>query len=338
MYFAIVPDFLSEKGRKARNELRSASPLQKTGFPIIAALTIILAGCNARVVVSNNSNSETGVLANGSGSGGVFTYQRFTSASNTVDLGQQLSPSGGNDEVIAFENFRPPAIKTPVTWTGGSDTVNVPFSSEIFVPIKVWILKGPFETQRTRAINTCITTSGIWDSERMGLGIGSFDIVDATANPNAASYLAFDCSKRAGIEADIGKTAGRINIYVVDTVDGGVGRGQACQIGSDFVALGSAVGFELTSHETGHDFALTHVDDLAANFDQTNIMHSASNTRQFITEGQLFRSHLTTNSAINFLYAARPGQPTRNCARDTSSDTCPAIQKRIWADGAFLAD
>ena len=121
-------------------------------------------------------------------------------------------------------------------------------------------------------------------------------------------------------------------------MDGGAGRGNACQIGSDFVALGSAVGFELASHETGHDFALTHIDDLTANFDQTNIMHSASNTRQFITEGQLFRAHLTSNSAINFLYAARPRLPMRNSLRDTSSDTCPPIEKRIWADGTFPAN
>ena len=300
-----------------------------------ATLSIVVAGCNAKVVLSNTSSAERGVLANGRGSAGAFTYQRFTSATDTVDLGQQLSASGGNDEVVAFQSFRPPAIRTPVTWTGGSDTVNLGFASEVFIPIKVWILKGPFATQWARAISTCITTSGIWDSERMGLGIGSFDIVDATGNPNAANYLAFDCSKQAGIQADIGKTAGRINIYIVDTVDGGTGRGQACQIGSDFVALGSAVGFELASHETGHDFALTHIDDLTANFDQTNIMHSASSTRQFVTEGQLFRAHLTSNSAINFLYAARLGQPTRNCARDTSNDTCPPIQKRIWADGAF---
>ena len=306
---------------------------QKLLALVVANLAAVLASCNSQIVLSNTSGAERGALANGRGSGGVFTYQRFTSSTDVIDLGQQVSPSGGNDEAVAFQSFRPPAI-TPVTWTSTSD-VHLPFAGEIFIPIQVWILKGPFATQQSRAISTCITTSGIWDNERMGLGIGSFNITDATGNPKAANYLTFDCSKQAGIETDIGKTAGQINIYVVDTVDGGTGRGQACQIGSDFVALGSAVGFELASHETGHDFSLTHIDDLTANFDQTNIMHSASNTRQFITEGQLFRAHLTTTSAINFLYAARPGQLTRNCARDTSSDSCPPIQKRIWADGTF---
>lgn len=309
-----------------------------TAVPCFIAGIIFMAGCNARVVLSNTTGGERGVLANGKGASGIFDYQRFTSTTDTVDLGQTLQPSGGNDEVVAFENFRPPAIKTAVTWTGGSDSVNLPLANEIPVAIKVWIVKGPFADQRTRAINSCITTSGIWDNERMGLRISSFDITDATPNPKAANYLAFDCSKQAGIQTDIGKAAGMINIYVVDTVDGGTGRGQACNIGSDFVALGSAVGFELASHETGHDFSLTHVDDLTTNFDQTNIMHSASNTRQFISEGQLFRAHLTSNSAINFLYAARPGQPTRDCARDTASDMCPPIQKRIWADGTFPAN
>src|SRR5437899_9490721 len=89
-----------------------------------ALLSIALAGCNARVVLTNTTAGERGVLANGRGASGPFTYQRFTSATDTVDLGQELSPSGGNDEVLAFENFRPPAIQTPVRWTGGSDTVN----------------------------------------------------------------------------------------------------------------------------------------------------------------------------------------------------------------------
>ena len=245
---------------------------------LLAATVLVMAvaGCNAnaKIVLTNTTGSERGVLASGRGSSGPFTYQRFTSITDTVDLGQQLSPSGGNDEVLAFENVRPPAIRTPVTWTGGSDTVNLALANEIFIPITVWILKTPFATQQARAINTCITTTQIWDGERMGLGIGSFDITDATGNAKAATYQAFDCTKQAGIQTDIGKLAGRINIYIVDTVDGGTGRGNACNIGSDFVALGSALGFELAAHETGHDFALTHVDDLTATFDQTNIMHS----------------------------------------------------------------
>jgi hypothetical protein len=121
-------------------------------------------------------------------------------------------------------------------------------------------------------------------------------------------------------------------------VDGGASRGQACAIGSDFVAMGQSTLSDLLSHEIGHDFNLTHT-DADANFDQTNIMHSASSTRAFISEGQLLRAHMSAASALNDTYNARPGQPTRNCPySNTATDQCPAIQKRIWADGTFPAN
>jgi hypothetical protein len=171
----------------------------------------------------------------------------------------------------------------------------------------------------------------------MGVDFNTFEIVDATANTNASTYLDFTCAQRTGIQNDIGRRAGRINIYVVRTVDGGAGRGQACQIGSDFVAICANAGSELLSHELGHDFALQHIDGQAT-FDQTNIMHSASSTRQFITEGQLFRAHFRSDSALNATYNARPGQPTRDCGHSQADNGCPSLNKRIWDDGAFPAN
>jgi len=301
------------------------------------AAIFTLTGCADRVKLTNTSGSENGILVDGQSSSGPINDETFASSSTTIKVGR-LRASATSNEVIAFTNLRPVAIQTPVSWTSGRDTVNTPFANQIAIPVKVWIVKGPFNTQRTKAITACITTTAIWNSERMGVAFSPFEIVDATGDPDAPNYYAFDCSKKTGIETNIGKASGRINIYYVDTVDGGTGRGQACNIGSDFVAMGSNTGSELLSHELGHDFALTHIDDLTAVFDQTNIMHSASNTRQFVTEGQLFRGHLTTTSALNFLYAARPGQPTRNCARDTANDQCPQIKKRIWGDGTFPAN
>lgn len=301
---------------------------------VIVAGIFALLGCDDQVTLINTSGNSNGILVDGQSSTGPVNDQTFTSNSTTISVGQ-LSASVSSNEVVAFTNQRPAAIQTPVSWTSGSDNVSVAFSGQITIPVKVWIVKGPFDTQRMKAINACITTTSIWNNERMGVAFSPFEIVDATSDPDAPNYYAFDCSKKTGIETDIGKTIGRINIYYVETVDGGSGRGQACAIGSDFVAMGANTGSELLSHELGHDFALTHIDDLANDFDQTNIMHSASNTRQYITEGQLFRAHLSTTSALNFLYSARPGQPTRNCPRDTANDQCPQIKKRIWADGTF---
>ena len=303
---------------------------------ILILLSVPLAGCADKVTLANTSASEKGIMVDGQSSSGQVNDQSQTLATNGPFGVGQLTASPSSNEVVAFNSLHPVALQT-VAWTSSNDSITVTLPNLIQIPVKVWIVQGPFAAQRTRAINACITTSSIWTNDRMGVDFNPFEVVDATADPQAANYVTFDCSKRAGIEADIGKTPGRINIYWVNTVDGGTGRGQACQIGSDFVAMGSATGDELLSHELGHDFGLEHVDGQAT-FDMTNIMHSASNTREFITEGQLFRAHLRPASALNAIYAARPGLPTRNCAHGDATDQCPRVNKRIWADGAFPAN
>jgi len=67
-----------------------------------------------------------------------------------------------------------------------------------------------------------------------------------------------------------------------------------------------------------------------------NVMHSQSSGRQYLTEGQIFRAHLRTNSAINQLFGLRLGLPMRDCDRDTPALNCPPIRKRVWADGSRL--
>jgi len=309
------------------------TPVRRIGLLALACATFTAPGCDW-VKLNNGSGNQTGLLIDGRTSSGQVNDRSFTGSATVLGVGDFLS-GGASREIVAFTNSRPVAVRFSVPWTDSDDTVDVNFASEIAIPVKVWIVKGPFDSQRQKAIDACITTTDIWTRERMGVRFSPFEIVDATGDSEASNYFAFDCSKRDGLQRDIGKTDGRINIYFVDTVDGGTGRGQACSIGSDFVAMGSNTGDELLSHELGHDFGLEHVDAQTADFDQTNIMHSASNTRQFITEGQLFRAHLRPASALNAVYAARPGQPTRDCAHSADGDPCPLIQKRIFADGTF---
>ncbi len=312
--------------------------LSKAAFFLMLALSFLtLYGCGDDVDLSNTSGNEHGVLLDGEDSTGQLNDKTFVTASDTVDVGN-IDTSAISNEVIAFTNLRPLAITTPAAWTSGSDNIPVPFANEINIPVTIWIVRGPFGTQQLRALDAVTTTVGIWDDERMGVTPSPIQIVDATGDPDASNFFAFDCSLQNGIENNIGKTNGRINVYYVDTVDGGTGRGQACSIGSDFVAMGRFTGNELLSHEFGHDFGLTHIDNLIANFNQTNVMHSASNTRQYLSEGQLQRAHMKPNSALNAVYSARPGEPTRNCPRDTANDECVDIKKRIWSDGTFPAN
>jgi hypothetical protein len=156
------------------------------------------------------------------------------------------------------------------------------------------------------------------------------------------TWAAFTCGAAnanvAAIQADIGARVGRINVYLVGLVDGSTSRGNVCSVGGGFAAIAAGAGAELLAHELGHDFGLEHIDDLVGAFNPANIMHSASNVRQFLTEGQTFRAHLRSNSAINQVYGLRPGLPTRDCDRDTLTPLCPAIGKRLWADGVLPAN
>ncbi|WP_044397869.1 M66 family metalloprotease [Lacinutrix sp. Hel_I_90] len=288
------------------------------------------------VKINNASSSETGILVDGIKGGVQQNDNSFTASSTLRNIGSFTAP-GTNGEIIGFNSERPVAITTPVNWTTNRDEPDLNFNNIIKIPVKVWIVKGNFATQRALAISHCVYTANVWSTERMGVQFSPFEIVDATGDPDASTYYNYTCALQSGIENDIGKDANKINIYYVGTVDGGSSRGQACSIGSDFVAMGENTLSDLLVHELGHDFGLFHTNS-NANFNQTGIMHSASSTREFITEGQLFRAHVLSNSAINNIYNARPGAPTRSCGHTASSATCLNIDKRIWADGTFPAN
>ncbi len=289
-----------------------------------------------RVCLTNAPTNAKGILVDGQFTGGFQNDNTFISNNPTIAVGNVST--GSNNEVIAYAINHPVKLHQNASWTNSNnDNVEVAMQNIIRIPVKVWIVRGPFNTQSQIALDAFATTEAIWEDERMGLEFSAFTIEDATGNSSASSYHDFTCVDRINMENDIGKTADMINIYYVNRVDGGTGRGQACNIGSDFVAMGSSTGDELLSHEIGHDFALIHSNGLA-NYDQTNVMHYASNTRAFLTEGQTFRAHLNSNSALNSVYAARPGQPTRNCPLSTSNNICPRNDKRIWADGTFPAN
>jgi len=290
-----------------------------------------------RVILSNTSGTSNGILVVGQASPPMI-YKSFTSATGNFLLGQ-VTRAESNNEVVAFTNQRAVAIQTPVAWTSGIDTVNLALTGPINIDVTVWIVTGPYQAQHDHLVAMSIAAKSIWDNERMGVAFGAIDFHDATDNPSAPLYSNFsDCDMKLSMQAAIGKDPGRINVYMVNLVQGIVGYGQACGIGSDFVALSADAGDALLAHEIGHDFGLEHIDALVSDFDQTNVMYSASDVRQYFTEGQLFRAHLAPLSALNAVYPDRKGQPQRYCAQAASDSFCPPIARRIWADGAFPAN
>ncbi len=300
------------------------------------------------VVLTNGSGNDNGILVSAQDSSGILTDKAFASTGSTIDVGRLTAAAQGRNEVIAFTNSRPVAIKPQQQWTSVVDTVDLAFANEIQIPITIWILKGPFADQSRQAINRCIGIAALWTAERMGVAFapGACDVRDATATPAVTQYLAFDCNKQQRLQAALPPVAGRINVYVTDTVRVnsmyGTGNGTSCGA-SDFEAIGSTADTGVAIHELAHNFSLTHIDSngvILPNFDANNIMHSASATRQYFSEGQIFVAHFTPavpsaqqpGSALNSVYvSARAGQPTRDCA----TQACPVLYKRIWADGAL---
>jgi hypothetical protein len=281
------------------------------------------------------SGAPNGTLVSDGSSTATANYQGYATPVDNVNVGAR----SGAGEAIAFSEHRPVAVQAVAWATGGGDQiVNVPFVNEFDTPVTIWVVAGPYSTTQATALTLWQTAQQIYWDERLGVHL-SLEVVDATANPKAATWSAFTCGTTnanvAAIQGDIGVRPGRMNVYVVNLVDGSTSRGNACGIGGGFVAIASGSGADLLAHELGHDFSLEHIDDLIASFDTTNLMHSASAVRQFLTEGQTFRAHLRPNSAINAVYGLRPGLTTRACDRDTMLLGCASIAKRIWADGSY---
>lgn len=321
----------------------SSRRLEKTrGVCLCAMVVFMLTGCppHDRVLFVNpNSTGQIGILLDGNVDGSTKNDKSYvTSSSDHVDPGTVVAAS--HNEVIAFQQERPVAILDSVSWTTGNDSVTATFGNEMGVGFHVWLLQGPADDRRDQAIAACIKLDEIWENERMGTQITSFVIDDKTSDPARTAFLDYTCAEASSLLSQIGHDSSVINIYYVNRVDFGSGfsTGNGVWCSNDrIIVMGSTASDHLAAHEIGHAFELDHVNDLTTNFDTTNVMHNASNNREYLTEGQTFRAHFEPNSVINTTYNLRPGLITRNCGNlsETAGNKCPAIQKRIWADGTF---
>jgi hypothetical protein len=304
------------------------------GGIIFLLVTACGGGGGDTVTTSGGGGGEAGLLVDGTASGTFHNDDRATGTDGTA-IGAGPFDAGPG-EVIGFTVGHGPTLQNPVGWTSADDNVALAFAPKYRMRFQNWIIQGPFADGQTRAINACIRTSQIWRDERQGTSFSAFDITDATADPQAANYTAFTCASAGGMKTDIGFDANAVNVYWVNTVDFGSGAATSNGVycGGNVVAMGSNTLDHLFSHEIGHNFALDHVNTLTTFFDQTNVMHNASNFRAFLAEGQTFRAVVNAGSVVNSM-GVRTGT-TRNCGNTTTTNVadCPAVQKRIWADGS----
>jgi hypothetical protein len=275
---------------------------------------------------------EWGLLIDGTTGSGAIDDRIATGTGDELILENFSSGADSEEEVIGVTRGRALQLVENAPWSASEgDLARVDFGPEIEIPITIWIVKGPWDEGYDHAVEQLLPLVSIWWQERMGIRLSAVDVVDATTNPKAGFYHQFNCSDRPALEQSIGSRPGRINVYRVETVRGTPFGADACGFGSGFAALGQSTTSDILVHEVGHSFGLEHPQGIAGVGDE-NVMADLSIQREFLTEGQLFRSHVDPISVINSLYAARAGKPVRSCPHTAASATCPALATRIWPD------
>jgi len=261
------------------------------------------------------------------------------------------SPPG---QIIAFTIGRAPTVidyqnENFPFWTPAIDTIELQFEDEYSIDVYFWIIMGPFDQQKKRALHAYNRTSYIWFKERLGIHFNGFNVTDNTkdtddvivrlrsqADPKSPMYdsnFAFLCADVEDLANQNRAKPNKINIYYVGRVKSsseqnvsGAEYGTWCpgssKLPGNFILMGDNTSPDLLAHELGHALVLEHIDLFSdtvqppqSYFNDKNVMHSASVIRKFLTEGQTFRAVVNQDSALNLpgLYNARQGLIKRSC-------------------------
>lgn len=302
-------------------------------FPLIAVLSLAACDPMDRVAVTNppTDPERVGLLVDGTRNGHHVNDEPYT---------PKLPPQGvpnleGQGEVVAFAKHRAVAIE-PANWTpAAEDRVEVELAQRYALPITVWLVDGDPAEQKERMHHALTQTNAIWATERAGIRIASMQFLDRTTKATA-ELLDFDCTERKTLSQTIGRKPDRINLYLVDRVDGHHARVATCG-GDGFAVLADGVFPDDVTFALTANFGLRDVGQYgkAYAFNEENVMHPDHGPRKYLTEGQVFRMHVNPKSALNTVYGVRKGMVVRKCGGPKGTVGCPRVDRRLWADGAL---
>jgi len=283
-------------------------------------------------LLDNDSSDDAVILFDGR-RGGACEDDAILRANSAVDMASVEADAGCNAELTVFSDDDAAVFVNSVSpaWSNSfGDNVMVDLSQPMYeVPLTIWIVTSDATIQATyeaRAAADLARARQLYNTMNTGIGFaydpatdlevvsdpGQVATIVATANGVVSSGL---CSTGA-ITGDASiHRANRLNVYYA-TVTGL--NGFECDNGGVIVMFTTANN-ETLSHEVGHAFDMRHY---TAGSD--NIMWGVGITgRNNFTIGQAFRMNLNPGSALNDL--GTRSEPTRNCADNAMTDTCPDI-------------
>ena len=203
--------------------------------------------------------TEVGVLYDGTDAQGSFNdrskIMTAVSTSAVATFPNIKAPAFGNS-AIAFAQSRQPRM-WPAGWTTGPNTVSIPLDNDLPFNVTFWILAGNFSTQQTNAAAAVLAVNNAYRVEKAGVRIAFSTVIDATADPSAATLTSTSGMQR--FQNEIGFNPGEINVDVLGTVIGSASAGVNFD-GTPVILLGqNALTFpQLLEHEIGHAFVLWH--------------------------------------------------------------------------------
>lgn len=305
---------------------------------------------------NNTSNDDAVILLDSRTNGGCQDDLSFITA-NEVAVGNNLSNSSCNSEVLVFSDDNAISF-TPnnTVWTNpAGDEMIIELEDRIQATTVVWIV-DPSATIRAnllaRAQTELAAADGFFNINHGGIDLATnvtFNQVANTATSNTITNALFAaCTAGCAITPIVSNpainTAGAINVYYIN---GNIpcGRAFACR-NLNLIAVDPFSQPATLAHEYGHIFSLGHVHSDGSNagfeidvtgdgvndgvdfnldgvldFGNNNIMFGGATGRTIFTEAQCMRMSIDNNSGLNTLNF-RTGA-TRPCAASTISNTCP---------------
>lgn len=235
--------------------------------------------------------------------------QQVREAESTVIPLQPFAPADLRILVLPTRN-RPGLFDA--AWTPGIDTIVVDLEPPVDVDAVVHIYRGEFEATRSVVLQDMATTAEVWDENGAGLRWGEVELEDLTGGGPVTLNSAQACS-RSG-------EATRLVIEYLTSIDSGGYWGYGCTTGIAYMGLGPQPGSTLLAHELGHVFSLQHT---------TVGLMVPSPPGRSLTDGEIFKAHFDSRSALNSILDGQPAELRILCAGGSNFRNCLPMNFRL---------